>query len=68
MEHCYEKEVVEISSEELKQLQVTIDFMQNAMQDVVGWANDANTKIRYMHECNRIHELATALINEVRGR
>lgn len=57
-----------INAEELQRLQNSLDYMQNAMQDVVGWANDANTKIKYMHECKRIHELASGLIAEIRVR
>jgi len=59
---------MEISAEELTRLKNTIDYLQNAMLDVVGFANDANTKIKYMHECKRIHELASELIQEILNR
>lgn len=58
----------EITDEELARLQATIDYMEDAITDVVGWANDPNTKIRYMHECKRIHQLASDLISEVTKR
>ena len=59
---------MEIRAEELQRLKTTIDYLQNAMLDVVGFANDANTKIKYMHECKRIHELATKDIKKIWAR
>lgn len=59
---------MEITPEELQRLQVTIDYMENAISDVVGWANDPQTKLRWMYECRRIHELATKEIEKIRER
>ena len=59
---------MEVSAEELTRLKNTIDYLQNAVLDIVGFANDANTKIKYMHECKRIHELASELIQELYKR
>jgi len=56
---------MEITPEELKILQTALDYMENAMTDVVGWANDPNTKLKYMHEVKRIHAIATEKINGV---
>ncbi len=56
---------MEIEPEELKILQASLDYMENAMTDVVGWANDPNTKLKYMHECKRVHAIATEKINGV---
>lgn len=55
----------EITKNELKQLKATIDFMEDAMTDVVGWANKPNDKLKAMHEVKRIHELASNLIREI---
>ena len=57
-----------ITAKELAQLQYSLDFMENAITDVVGWANDPGSKLRYMHECKRIHQLASELITEVLTR
>jgi len=59
---------MEITLEELNHLQISLDYMENAITDVVGWANDPNTKLRYMHECKRIHTLATREIEKIRTR
>jgi len=56
---------VEITAEELTRLKNALDYMENAITDVVGWANDPNTKLQYMHQCKRIHQLATEKINEI---
>jgi len=57
-----------ITSNELAQIQFSLDYMENAITDVVGWANDPNTKLEYMHQCKRIHQLASDLITEVLER
>ena len=59
---------MEISGPELLRLKNTIDYLENAVLDIVGFANDANTKIKYMHECKRIRELAVGLIEEIYAR
>ena len=56
---------MEIKPEELKRLQVALDYMENAMTDVVGWANDPNTKLKFMHEVKRVHAIATNEIEKV---
>jgi hypothetical protein len=59
---------MEITHDELARLKNAIDYMQNAMLDVVGFANDANTKVKFMHECKRVHELAANEIEEIQKR
>ena len=59
---------MEIKEEELKLLQAALDYMENAMTDVVGWANDPNTKLKFMHECKRVHAIASEKIQEVWDR
>ena len=56
---------MEIKPDELKLLQASLDYMENAMTDVVGWANDPNTKLKFMHECKRVHAIATNEIDKV---
>ena len=59
---------MEIEPEELRILKVSLDYMENAMTDVVGWANDPNTKLKFMHECKRIHAIAMGEIDKVYER
>jgi hypothetical protein len=59
---------MEITPHELKLLKASLDYMENAITDVVGWANDPNTKLKYMHECKRVHELATKEIEKIWAR
>jgi hypothetical protein len=59
---------MQITPEELDRIQIALDYMENAITDVVGWANDPHTKLRWMHECKRIHELATKEIEKIRKR
>jgi hypothetical protein len=59
---------MEITPDELKRLKASLDYMENAITDVVGWANDPNTKLRYMHECKRVHELAIIEIEKIWAR
>lgn len=54
-----------ITQDELDKLKRTIDFMEDAITDIVGWANDPGNKIRTMHEVKRIHGIASELIEEV---
>ena len=63
-----EKGEVDISSEELQKLQNTINYQQEVVRDVVGGACGLNAKLKYMHECKRIHQLASGLIAEIRIR
>ncbi len=56
---------MEITPEELRIIKVALDYLENAMADVVGWANDPNTKLKYMHECKRVHAIATQEIKKV---
>ena len=59
---------MEIKPEELRILKTSLDYMENAMTDVVGWANDPNTKLRFMHEVKRVHAIAMGEINKVYER
>ena len=59
---------MEIKAEELRILKVSLDYMENAMTDVVGWANDPNTKLKFMHECKRVHAIAMGEIDKVYER
>ncbi len=68
MESNNEKGEVDISAEELQKLQNTIDYMKSAISDAVIHSISANVKLKYIHECNRIHELASELIAEIRVR
>jgi metal-dependent hydrolase (beta-lactamase superfamily II) len=63
-----EKGEVVITAEELQKLQNTINYLREAVQDVVGGACGLNAKLKYMHECKRIHQLASGLIAELRVR
>ena len=54
-----------IEPEELRIISVALDYLENAMTDVVGWANDPNTKLRFMHECKRVHAIAKKEIEKV---
>ena len=63
-----EKGKVDISANELQKLQNTIDYMKSAISDAVVHSISANVKLKYIHECNRIHELASELIAEIRVR
>jgi len=56
---------MEITPKEVRQLQATIDFMEDAITDIVGWANDPSAKLRSMHEVKRIHELASNLLEDI---
>ena len=68
MEFGNEKGEVVITTEELQKLQNTIDYLREAVHDVVGGACGLNAKLKYMHECKRIHQLASELIAEIRVR
>ena len=57
-----------ITKEELLQIQAALDFMENAITDVVGWANTQNDKLKFMHESKRIHQLAKELLKEIWNR
>ena len=57
---------MEISANELQKLQNTIDYMISAVYDVVGSACSLGAKMKYKHECKRIHTLASNLITELR--
>jgi len=59
---------MEITRDELQQLKNALDYMEDAITDVVGWANKPSDKIAAMNECKRIHELATNLIMEIWNR
>jgi len=59
---------VDITKDELQQLKNALDFMEDAITDVVGWANKPNDKIMAMHECKKIHELAVELIYDIWNR
>lgn len=59
---------MKVTPEELDRIQIALDYMENAITDVVAWANDPNTKLRWMHECKRIHKLATEEIEKIRNR
>ncbi len=59
---------MEITADELKLLKAALDYMENAITDVVGWANDPNTKLKYMHECKRVHAIAIENIEKVWSR
>jgi len=59
---------MEIKSDELKLLKASLDYMENAITDIVGWANDPHTKLRLMHECKRVHELSMREIEKVWAR
>ena len=56
---------MDITRDELQQLKNALDYMEDAITDVVGWANDPNTKIQYMHECKNMHKMAVELIMDV---
>lgn len=60
---------MEIKPDELKRLQNAVDYMEDAITDlVINYQQDANAKIRWMYEVKRVHQLATELINEIRER
>jgi len=59
---------MQIKPEELRILKTSLDYMENAMTDVVGWANDPNTKLRFMHECKRVHAIAMNEIEKILER
>ena len=59
---------MEITADELKLLKAALDYMENAITDVVGWANDPNTKLKYMHECKRVHAIAIENIEKIWAR
>ena len=65
---CRTRSGMEIKPEELKLLKAALDYMENAMTDVVGWANDPNTKLKFMHECKRVHAIATQEIEKIWNR
>jgi len=52
----------------LQKLKNALDFMEDAITDVVGWANKPNDKIKTMHECKNIHQLSVDLIMEIWNR
>lgn len=56
---------MEITPEELKLIKASLDYMEDAITDVVGWANDPAAKLRYMHECKRVHSIAVETIEKV---
>ena len=68
MEFDNEKDKVDISAEELQKLQNTINYTSAIVQDVVAGQVSMNVKLKYMHETNRICELASELITEIRVR
>ena len=68
MELDNEKDKVDITVVELQKLQNTIDYMLSAMIDVAGRSCGIKAKMKYKHECCRIHELASELIAEIRVR
>lgn len=55
---------IEITRNELKRLNNALDYLVEVVRDVTVQANDSNTRIKYLHECNRIHELA---INDIKA-
>ena len=46
----------------------TIDYLKDAVQDVVAGQCSVDVKLKYMHESQRIHELASELIAEILTR
>lgn len=50
---------IEITRDELQKLNNALDYLVEVVRDVTVQANDSNTRIKYLHECNRIHELAS---------
>ena len=50
---------IEITRDELKKLNNALDYLIDVIRDVTARANDVNTRIQYLHESNRIYELAT---------
>ena len=63
-----EKDKVDITTEDLQKLQNTIDYMMEAVRDIVGTAASVKVRMKYKHECKRIHQLASELIAEIRVR
>ena len=59
---------MKITTQELLVLETALNYMENAITDVVGWANDPNTKLKYMHECKRIHAIAISKIENIKER
>lgn len=59
---------MEIDPIELKKLQATIDYMKDVVQDVVAGHVGVTVKLKYMHETDRIHELASELIRDIEAR
>ena len=56
---------MDITKEELKKLNNALDYLVEIIRDVTVQANDTNTKLRYLHECNRIYQLATDDIKSI---
>ena len=50
---------IEITRDELTKLSNAINYLVEVVRDVTVQANDSNARIQYLHECNRIHELAS---------
>lgn len=59
---------IEITRDELKRLNNALDYLVEVVRDVTVQANDSNTRIKYLLECNRIHELASEEIEKIRAR
>ena len=59
---------IEITRDELQKLNNTINYLVEVVRDVTVQANDSNTRLKYLHESNRIHELATEDINKMLER
>lgn len=59
---------MEVDPVELKKLQATLDYLLEVIQDVIGGHASVPVKLKYMHECVRIHELASELISDIQKR
>ena len=59
---------IEITRDELTKLNNAINYMIDVIRDVTVRANDANEKVKYLYESNRIYDLATEDINKILER
>lgn len=59
---------IEITRDELTKLNNAITYLVEVIRDVTVQGNDANSLIKYLHESNRIYDLASEDIEKILER
>lgn len=59
---------IEITRNELTKLNNALNYLIDVVRDVTVRSNDANSKVKYLYESNRIYDLATEDIEKILER